>query len=100
MNRPTPSLLEKWKVLGSIAADKSLPSSAVKVAWVVFDHHNSTTGKCYPSRETIATRLGITIRSVALALAALERGGYLLRKRRGRGHSNSYAPLAGNEGKE
>ncbi len=87
------TLFSKWVLLVRIVRDRKLPPSAVLVAVVILDHHNGATGRCNPSRETIAQQCGLTVRGVSKALSALVSRGYFTRQQRGFHHSNDYTPV-------
>ena len=52
---------------------------------------NKETGKCYPSRTTIANALGLGISTVKRALAELQRAGFLTWEKGAAGRANTYA---------
>jgi hypothetical protein len=88
------SLLDKWLLLGRIIADQALPPSAAAVAYVLLNHHNGETGRCDPSRATIAQQIGgLSTRTVATAVTALEARGHFQRQFRGHHRSNIYLPI-------
>ncbi|WP_420971606.1 helix-turn-helix domain-containing protein [Bradyrhizobium sp. B120] len=72
---------------------------ALAVAMTIGKYLNSGTGKAFPSRETIANRCDVCVRSVERAVNRLERRGFLIVQRaRGRGHSNVYSMAFPKEG--
>jgi hypothetical protein len=58
------------------------------------NHADHTTGRCYPTVQTISDESSVPVRTVYRVLAALVRNGYLLRERTrdllGRQRANSY----------
>jgi len=86
------TLLEKWRLLGRMMADRALAPTAKEVGFVLLDHHNAETGRCDPSQRRIAKRLGVSDRSVGAAIAALKERGYFAHQRRGF-RTNRYQPI-------
>lgn len=56
---------------------------------------NRTCGYAWPSNNLIATRLGLTVRTVSHCTAMLEQFGYFVVRRNVRGRSNTYEPCLG-----
>jgi hypothetical protein len=78
------SLLDKWRLQQTILADRHLSSTARVVAGVLLDCLNCRTGKCCPSLEYLARRVGKKRRVISAALAQLRRRDWLVtRTRRG-----------------
>jgi hypothetical protein len=91
-------LLDKWQVMGRLCADKRISRGAeVQVAWVLLNHHNTTSGRCDPAIETILSQICASRRGVIRALNNLEAWGYFSRSRRGWHRSNSYSPILQSE---
>ena len=87
------TLLEKWKLLGAIMADSSLPCSAKVIAFSILDHLNTKTGRCDPSLVGLAERTSTPKRTVIRAIQALVDAGYFrVRHGGGRRRRNSYMP--------
>lgn len=71
------SLLRKWQLLQAIIADPGLSLVAKVIASRILDHHNSLTGQCSPSYETLARGAGLERRSAIRAVKELEVAGWL-----------------------
>lgn len=61
-----------------------LPGSSVKVYLVIKAHTNYSTGRAFPSRETIAEKAGLSVAQVKRELKTLEEFGYITRSKSGR----------------
>ena len=85
---PPPADVEMWRMFRAIGVLR-LNGSQKAVLTCLLDHANPRTGRCDPSQERIATLLGLHIRTVEKAIAALLRTPYLRRERRGQS-SNAY----------
>lgn len=72
-----PSCVDKNEWMAEVLADKSLTCSAVKVAVRLALHHNSKTGQCNPSIETLARGTDLKARAVYNAIGALRDAGFL-----------------------
>lgn len=59
-------------LLGAARVKADIGLAAFGVLIALADHHNGTTGRCFPSQATLATRARITVRSAQRALAELE----------------------------
>lgn len=81
--------------LDGIAADKDVPSSAFRSAYVIAQHLNKKTGEAFPSTETIASESGMASSTVRAMITELTDTGHLAVQfgRRGRGHPNRYRPI-------
>jgi hypothetical protein len=78
------SLLDKWRFQPTIFADRHLSSTAKVVAGVLLDCLNCRTGKCCPSLECLARRVGKKRRVISAALTQLRQRDWLItRTRRG-----------------
>ncbi|WP_436101748.1 helix-turn-helix domain-containing protein [Pararhizobium sp. LjRoot238] len=70
-----------------------LSSTAKSVGAALVDHHNSKTGQCDPSQESLARRLGINQRAVVDALNELVHFGLFARRSHGgKGYRSAYEP--------
>ncbi|MBY5501256.1 helix-turn-helix domain-containing protein [Rhizobium leguminosarum] len=85
-----------WKLdlLDRMCADHRLSATDFRVAHRLFSFMDANTGDCFPRQETLAADLGVTDRTVRLALVNLRACGWLKIEERqlpkGRGRSNSY----------
>ena len=88
------TLLAKWRLLGAIMADHRLRPTTKQVAYVLLDHCNSKTGRCDPSRVTLARETGVDLSSVKRSIRQLVDAGWFRQSMSavGRGHSNQYDP--------
>lgn len=71
------TLLDKWKWLGAVMADESLPASARQVAYHMADHVCDEREIAYPSCERLAELIGKCVRTVEGNLRVLVKAGYL-----------------------
>jgi len=62
---------------------------AVRV-YALLDRHADRNGRCWPGRERLAERLGLSVASVDRAMAALRDAGWLSVQRRGLSQTNVY----------
>jgi hypothetical protein len=81
--------------LEQVNADKNLPSSAFKIAFVIAQHLNEETGEAWPSTETIGSYCALYPSSVRVMVDNLVKHGHLAVEwgRKGRGHPNKYRPI-------
>ncbi len=84
----------KLQWLEHIAGDSSVSHLCFRVAFILSTYLNRLTGEAFPSQRTLANRLGVTVRAVQKAVNRLVQANYLrVTKQRGRGHTNTYAPI-------
>lgn len=78
--------------LEQVAVDRDLAPQAARIAIILATRYlNRETQTAWPSRETMAEDLGVTVKAVARGLVSLETGGHLaVEHGRGRGRSNVY----------
>ncbi|WP_291855411.1 helix-turn-helix domain-containing protein [Bradyrhizobium sp.] len=77
----------------AISLCEDLSASEMRVAAAIVDHFNRDTGQCDPSLESIARLIGVSRRTVIRAVSALEKKGYICRRRHGGNfHRNQYEP--------
>lgn len=69
------------ELLSMAILDDRLNRGHLKVLSVLVDHLNSETGKCWPSRNLIASRVGCEAVSVSNRLLELHKIGYFTRKK-------------------
>jgi Helix-turn-helix domain len=74
---------ERW-MRAILATD--YPPATFKVAISLGLYFNCSTGRCDPGNARIAKELGVTVRSVRRAIAALEEAGWLIANRGGGSH--------------
>ncbi|MEX2632133.1 MAG: hypothetical protein WD341_19545 [Tistlia sp.] len=87
--------VDRWKLLGAIAADKALPPAAVVVAYWQLDYFGALGS--YLAVESLEMLTGRDRRTVQRALRALVKAGYFREvskggRRGGRGHTNLLWP--------
>ena len=90
MNR---TLANKWVLKGLIDKDRSLKPVDKVVAWLLLNHYNLTTGKCYPSHRLLAEESGYKIRHVKSATKRLCQKYFRLKRRGHTGSANEYEPV-------
>lgn len=83
---------EMFAWLDQVVADRGLPASAFKVAYVIGQHVNWQSGEAWPSTHTIAGRAKLAQSSVRDKVERLHQRGHLevTWGSRGRGHPNKY----------
>jgi hypothetical protein len=87
-----PTLLDKWKLMKTIASNPELTGADKAVAIHLLDLCNER-GEAWPSYETLAVRARQTARNVMKCIARLIGAGYFaVEKSTGRGHANVYKP--------
>jgi Helix-turn-helix domain len=64
--------------------DGKLSPTARLVGWEIFSCINRANGQAYPSEQTIASRLGVTDKTVKRAIAQLKTASHIKVTRRGR----------------
>ncbi len=84
-------LLDKWQAVDRATNDRRLNTTDVCVFFRLLYHHNSQTGACFPSQETLGGALGKEPRTIRNSLNNLEEAGYIRKLRqRHNGGSNNY----------
>jgi DNA-binding transcriptional ArsR family regulator len=83
-------LKHKMDLLNLVVTDQKVNAGAIVVFSRLLHHYNMTSGKCFPSVDTIAHNTGFTVRTVSTHLRALEEAGYIVVHRHGRYGSNRY----------
>ena len=77
----------------AINLSTDLSNSEKRVAGVLVDHFNKTTGQCDPGQNAIADLIGMSRRTVIRAVERLERLGFVRKVRHGgKYHRNRYEP--------
>lgn len=77
-NLPNLSLVDKACLSAAIARDTQLVASAVRVATaLLFSFHNTASGQCNPTYETLAKASALGRRATINAVSALKREGWL-----------------------
>lgn len=71
------TLLLKWQMLQAIVCDPSLSAAAKAVAARLLHHHNTLTGQCSPSYDTLAQAIGAARSTVIKAVSDLQAGGWV-----------------------
>ena len=64
---------QKMKWLNSIFYSSKLTATACRVAYVIGDHVNRVTRDCWLSQATIATKLGLSTKTIQRAILSLRR---------------------------
>ena len=82
-----------WALKGLIDKDRSLKPVDKVVAWLLLDHYNLTTGKCYPSHQLLAEESGYKIRHVKSATKRLCQKYFRLKRKGHTGSANEYEPV-------
>ena len=62
------TLLDKWKWLGAVMADKSLAAAALRAAYFMAEHICDEREIAYPSCERLAGLTGMCVRTMEEAL--------------------------------
>ncbi len=89
-DRPIPP---RWaKVPAAVAHHPTISDRAVHV-WAVLARHAGRSGRCWPSRETLAAGVGASVRSVDRALGELAAAGLIERTARGNGQGGRTSTL-------
>ena len=81
----------KLKLMGLIAADRTVTLAGLKVAIALLDRVNGATRRCFPSYSTLADDTGLSRRSAISGVGWLVAHGYV-RKVLGSRPSNQYEP--------
>jgi DNA-binding MarR family transcriptional regulator len=84
-----PNLLDKWRMLGAVMADRRLTPAARHVAWALLNDHGPR--GCYPGIDRLRAYTGLSRTAVQGAIAKLESCGWFVRDAGlGRGNSSRY----------
>jgi hypothetical protein len=87
----------KFEWLDQVAADRSLSPLAFHVAYLLSGYLNRATGEAFPSQETLAKRLGCTVRGVRKLVGQLVDGDHVeVLESHGRGRMNIYRTIMKN----
>ena len=81
---------EKLFYLQEIIHSCELSTNEIAVYTTLIVFSNNKTGKCYPSRNVIADRVNLSVRSVARIIAQLKERGLIEVKKGTNGKSNEY----------
>lgn len=85
------SLPDKAALITAIAADDRLRASTVRVGTVLlFKFHNTKSGRCDPSYETLGKAAALKRRAAIKAVHQLEQFAWLVKRPKGRRSRNSY----------
>jgi hypothetical protein len=88
-----PEKFDTTFAIKAICLSDKLNGTDKRVAVTIIDHHNRKTGRCDPSRKTIAELLGIDPRTVSRSIKKVVKHGFLDKVRHGgNNHCNSYQP--------
>lgn len=71
------SLLDKWALFQAVIGALDLSPLAKIALGRLLYHHNTTTGRCSPSYQTLADGIGVKRRAAIYAVQDLERAGWL-----------------------
>ena len=88
-NDPKQAARSKFLWLRQVFTDPATGHLACRVAGLLIDHINRTTGEAWPSQARLAQAAGVTPRAIQYALQKLISGGHL-KVRRKRGLANRY----------
>lgn len=77
MTSPAGSLLLKWQLLQAVLCDPDLSAAAKVVTARLLHHHNTLTGHCSPSYDTLAQAVGAARSTVIKAISDLQAGGWI-----------------------
>ena len=87
------TLLDKWKWMRGVVADRAVPREALATGFVVADLVSAKLGYAYPGQDYIAGVVGVSKTSVNGHLKKLASEGHLGVKRRGRAGPSHYRLL-------
>lgn len=91
--------LDRHRWLEAVAADTALAPHAFRAAYFIAGYMNRKTRTAWPSRTTLSTAMGISERSISLAVSWLMKAGHLhVVVAKAPGRSNEYA-MAFKDGK-
>jgi hypothetical protein len=91
----------RFEWLDQLVADREVTAAAFALGYVVSAHINRETGEAYPTQETLAGKVGLSVRSVRSLTDLLAARGHLqITESRGRGHSIRYRPIVKGHGTE
>jgi hypothetical protein len=89
----------RFEWLDQVLADREITPAGFQVAYAISSHVNRDSGSAFPSQETLASKIGITVRGVRNLTDALAVRGHLqITESRGRGHSIRYKPIVTGQG--
>lgn len=88
----------RMEVLDLVVRKQKVNAGAVVIFTRFLHHYNTTSGKCYPSINTMAGATGFTVRTVSTHVRTLEKAKYIVVHRDSRNGSNRYElpALSGN----
>ena len=86
------TLLDKWKFMLALSADRRLNGTDLRCATIIADHFNVGRGYAWPSYAAISSRTGLCRRSIANSVAKLDRLGVIPVVSGGKGRANRYYP--------
>jgi hypothetical protein len=83
--------LDKWRGVQLVNIDPNVSTFGKVVYSRLMSHHNTKTGRCYPSEATLAHALNCTERSIRTALKCLAEHKYIrISRGKGRNGTNQY----------
>ena len=86
----TISLERKFALVPEWVIDLKISNSAFRLYAILARYADYNTHRAFPSRETLAERMGASVKTVERAVAELQEVGAIKRENRGRYHSNIY----------
>lgn len=101
MAEPTLTTKDKLLWYDALTFDVALSHRSARVAHAIGTHLNKWSGATFISHDTLAKRLGVDAKTIARAIAELERRGHLsVTRSKGRGNANVYRPIIPNDARE
>jgi hypothetical protein len=83
--------LDKWRAVQLVNIDPNVSTFGKVVYSRLMSHHNTKTGRCFPSEATLAHALSCTERSIRTALKCLAEHKYIrISRGKGRNGTNQY----------
>ncbi len=86
----TISLERKFALVPEWVIDLQISNSAFRLYAILARYADYNTHRAFPSRETLAERMGASVKTVERAVVELQEVGAIHRENRGRYHSNMY----------
>jgi hypothetical protein len=84
----------RFEWLDQVCADRGVRAAVFQLAYAISGFVNRETGDAWPSQETLAKHLGLSVRGVRKLTDVLGGRGHLeITESRGRGHSTRYRPI-------
>lgn len=81
-----------WKLCGLIVSDRTLPPVCKTIGWLLLNHYNLKTGKCFPSHHLLKEESNYKLRQVKNATKRLNKKYIPIAKKGKTGLANEYQP--------